>query len=245
MNFVKQPYLPDNDASLCIIDKNAEICSLKDLNIIRTTVIKNVLEGIDTHPDMCVCHLENNKIVVSPDSYQYYNEILSDFGFEIIKGDSVLSPEYPSDIAYNCVLINGKLFHNLKYTDKKILEFAQDNNYERINVKQGYTKCSTLIVDSESVITSDAGLYKVYINNGIKTLYVSNEKIKLRNFNCGFIGGCGGLLSKNKMAFFGDVKKHPDYNRIREFLSERNIEIICICEGEISDYGSIIPLIHK
>ncbi len=244
MKFVEEPWLPQNDCNVFIIDLRASFFKNKLNNLIFTKKHKGILPGIDSHPDMNVCHLGGKYIVVSKEHYSYYNELLSPMGFDVICGENDISDKYPYDIAFNCVLLNKRLFHNLPYTDKAILNFAEKNNYELINVKQGYTKCSTLIADENSVITSDYGLYKIYSKYGIDVLFADNKTIKLENFNNGFIGGAGGLISKQKMAFFGNITEHPDYNNIREFLEKRNIEIISLSLSELTDYGSIIPLIH-
>lgn len=245
MKFVENPWLPEDDCTTFIIDKKAQKYSNCFQNVILTISHSSLMSGIDAHPDMCVCHLGGGYIAVAKEQYDYYNKILSLNGFTVICGENDIAKDYPYDIAFNCVLLNNRLFHKLSYTDKAILKYAEQNNFELVDVKQGYTKCSTLIVDNNSVITSDEGLYKIYKSKNIDVLKVDNTKIALENFNYGFIGGTGGLVSKNKMAFFGKIKDHINYNNIKEFLSQRNIEIIELSSDKLTDYGSIIPLIHK
>lgn len=138
--------------------------------------------------------------------------------------------------------MNGKLFHNLKYTDKGIINYLEKRNIECINVKQGYTKCSTYIVDEKSVITCDKGLCEIYEKNGIESLFIDNSQIKIKGFGHGFIGGCGGKISKNEAAFFGEVEALKDYEKIKAFLDKRGILIKSLLKGDLWDYGSLIPL---
>ena len=236
--------MPEKEVTLSVIDKNFN--NNQDLiNAVRTTELKNVLNGINTHPDMCVCPLGGNLLVLEPTVYNYYYDLLKNYGFNLIKGESILSKEYPYDIAYNCVIINGILFHKLSHTDKKIIEYADKFNIKKVNVKQGYTKCSTLIIDNESVITSDISLHNAYKANGIDSLYISYDGIYLKGFSNGLIGGCGGLRNKNKIAFFGNISLHNDFEKIKDFLTKRNIEILSLSDDKLTDFGSIIPLLHK
>jgi hypothetical protein len=191
---------------------------------------------------MTFCPLYNKDVVVSASSYDYYKNHLNKYGYNIIKGENTEKKEYPFDIACNCVILNNKLFHNINYTDKAILKYCSEYGVETINVKQGYTKCSTLIVDNNSVVTSDIKLRDIYEKNGIDALLVENKDIKLRNFDHGFIGGCGGKLSKDTIGFFGEVEAYSDYNKLSEFLKNKGIKYKSLTKGPLSDYGSLICL---
>lgn len=237
--------MPENTVTLSIIDRNFNTINQYLKNTVITKELVNVLDGIDTHPDMCICPLGDNLLVVEPTVYEYYFNLLKNYGFELIKGESILSKNYPYDIAYNCVILNNILFHKLSHTDNKIIEYAEKFNFKKVDVRQGYTKCSTLIIDNNSVITSDICLHKAYIDNGIDSLYVSYEGINLKGFSNGLIGGCGGLINKNLIAFFGNIYIHKDFKDIEKFLKKRNIDIVSLSDDELTDFGSIIPLLHN
>lgn len=237
MNVIKKPHLPDYDVSLFVCDNVLNSGS----NFLPSFTLSDVLFGINSHPDMSVCPLFDGDVIVAKEGYCYYKKILPE-SLNIIKGENDLKKEYPFDIALNAVIIDGKLFHNLKYTDKALLKYCQNKNIEFVNVKQGYTKCSTLIVDEKSVITSDKKLNEIYLKNGLDSLFVSNDDILINNFEHGFIGGCGGKISKDTIGFFGDITKHKDYMKIKEFLTKRNIKHKMILNGPLFDYGSLIPL---
>ena len=241
MSFIKNPHLPFKEATLFLIDRNAENITIN--NLIKSYSHSNLLRGINTHPDMTFCPLKDNDIVVAKESYDYYSNLLLPYGFNVIEGENELRSDYPFDIAYNCVILNNKLFHRIQYTDKKIIKYCEEKEIELVDVKQGYTKCSTLIVDEKSVITCDKKLNEIYIKNGIDSLYVDNKNILINNFDHGFIGGCGGKISKDKIAFFGDIKKHKDFDKIHNFLKERKITYTSITKGPLFDYGSLIPLL--
>lgn len=238
MKLVKSPHLPEGVASLFMCDRSI---NKKLENSFLSFEHENVLNGINTHPDMTFCPLYDGDAVVCKEGYEYYKK-LTEYGFNIIKGENVLKKEYPFDIAYNVVLLNGKLFHNLKYTDKAILDYCKKRNVELVNVKQGYTKCSTLIVDKKSVITCDKKLNDVYNKHGIDSILVSNSDILINGFDHGFIGGCGGRISDKTIGFFGDVTVHRDFKLIKEFLDKKNQSYKILIDGPLFDYGSLIPL---
>jgi len=135
--------------------------------------------------------------------------------------------------------------HNFKYTDKKIMEFIDNKGLKKINVEQGYTKCSICVVDDNSVIISDKGIYNKLDETEIDCLLIETGYIELFDMNYGFIGGCSGLISNDKIAFFGDVRKHPSYNDIKIFLDGKDKEIVVLGEESLLDLGSLVPLMMK
>ncbi|HBH0593556.1 DUF6873 family GME fold protein, partial [Clostridioides difficile] len=149
------------------------------------------------------------------------------------------------DIPYNIAIVGDYAIHNFKYTDKAILDYIENNKLKKINIEQGYSKCSICIVDRTSIITSDKGIWKSMKNTEIECLLIEKGHINLFEMNYGFIGGCTGLISKDKLAFCGDVKKHPDYERIKSFVESKNKEIVTLSCENLLDIGSIVPLMTR
>lgn len=83
-----------------------------------------------------------------------------------------------------------------------------------------------MIVNLNVIIIFDKGIYKKVIENGIDSLFILLGFIKLEEFNYGFIGGCGGLISNNFMVFNGDILMYLDYLSIKNFFKKYNIEIL-------------------
>lgn len=247
MKFVEESFITNEKLSLAIVDKRITIdmeSKLKDydINIIKTPSCNDTYDAIKYHPDISVCKLNFNNIVVAPNVYDYYNEVLSKYNFNVIKGNSTISKKYPNNIQYNIAILGNYAIHNFKYTDDIILEYLDKFNIKKINVKQGYCKCSICIVDENSIITSDKGIHKEVIKYGIDSLLIEKGYIDLFDLDYGFIGGCSGLISKNTLSFFGDIKKHPDYSRILEFVNNKNKKIISLSNEKLLDLGSLIPL---
>jgi len=250
MNYSSSPFIPQSDVGLILVDKRIPRdmeYQLKEINIdiIKTCQCKDVYEAIQYHPDICICHLGKGDIVVAPNVYNYYIEKLKPYNFNIIKGTEYIENKYPYNIQYNVAILGKYAIHNFQYTEKNILDYINNNKMIKINVKQGYSKCSICIVDENSIITSDEGIYSEVIKHDINCLLIEKGNIDLFNMNYGFIGGCSGLISRDNICFFGDISKHPNYIEIKEFLYTRNIKITYLGNETLLDLGSIIPLMTR
>ncbi|MDR0880098.1 MAG: hypothetical protein LBN09_05250 [Clostridioides sp.] len=248
--FIEKPFMLDDDLSLAIVDKRVtkkmkNSLKNKNIEIIETVECKNVYESIKYHPDIAVCSLGDGNIVVEPTLYGEYKKLLDEFCFNIIKGETKLGSKYPSNIAYNTAIFGEYAIHNFNYTDKTILEYVAKNKLNMINVAQGYSKCSICIVDDNSIITSDAGIYKAVQNTGIDCLLIEEGHIDLFDMNHGFIGGCSGLISRSELAFFGDIRRHPSYSQIKNFVYSKEKDIAILSDEHLLDLGSIVPLATK
>lgn len=248
MKFVKSSFIPDKKINLALVDSRITkemIISLNKLNIylIKSTKCEETYNAISCHPDINLIKLQNNDILVSPNVYDYYNKTLSPLGFNVIKGESIIEKKYPNNVAYNAAILGNKVIHNFNFTDKKLLSYIEENKFKKIHVNQGYCKCSICIVDENSIITSDEGIYNEVINHNIDCLLIEKNHIDLFELNYGFIGGCSGLISKDTLAFFGDISKHPNFNEIKSFLESKNKKFISLSTEKLLDLGSLIPLI--
>lgn len=244
MKFVKVPNNPEC-ASTVLIAKNAPqgvVEGLKKLNItpLFGDVIEYDVEAVKYHIDTQITHIGGNKFVVSPYLFDHYSRVLPEA--DLLIGNTTFTGTYPDDAAYNVASIGRFAIHNFKFTDKVVLSEIQA---EKIHVSQGYSKCSLCIVDENSVITEDAGIAKTLKRHNIDVLKISAGDVRLNGLEYGFLGGASGKLSKNILAFAGDISSHRDYEEIRKFCIERNVEPISLCLGALTDIGSIIPVFEK
>ena len=154
---------------------------------------------------------------------------------------------YPFDIKYNVCVIGKKALHNFEYTDSRIKEELQEQGYELINTTQGYTNCSIAVIDDNSAIVTDRGLYKILQKHNIDVLYLEYEPdIKLLNKDeyskrNGFIGGVISRLD-DKVFVSGDLNKIDRNEQIRKFIEKRNLEIIEFKGLDVIDYGGIVVI---
>ncbi|MBU5670122.1 hypothetical protein KQI68_09795 [Peptoniphilus sp. MSJ-1] len=201
--------------------------------VLRTKKNRKVMEGLNTHPDILVHPLPNGEIVVDRDNFMYYDMLLRK---TVIKSESYLDAKYPSDVPLNAFTFKNYFVHNLKFTDKRLLEYYKENGYELIDIKQGYSKCTTLVTE-DFLITSDGGTYEKL--KDIMPIYrINHKEIKLEKFNYGFIGGASGSLGK-KLFFTGSIKEHSSYEEIMRIIKKYDYEVEILSDNPIEDYGSI------
>lgn len=197
--------------------------------------------GVSCHADMICYHDGENKLIM----YDYndrLNRQLRDLGFELSFIDAKLQAEYPHDVVLNVAKVGDFVICNRKYTNCKALERIKAENI--ISVAQGYAKCSTLVVDKNSIITSDISIATGAKAHGLDVLQVECGYIALEGYEYGFIGGCGTKIDEKSLYFTGDLSTHPNEKEIRSFLAKRGIEVICGSAKQLIDVGSILPLLY-
>lgn len=243
----KNPFIPKDRGKLAIVDGRVSeeiLTSLEEegLRIIKTIKCMEVEESISYHPDIVIHPLNHDTIVVAPNVFDYYYGALSDLGIRVLKGNKKLAGRYPDDIAYNVARLNNIAIHNFHYTDDRILEYIERNKIGKIEIKQGYSKCSLMIVDEESAITSDKPMYSRLKEKGYDVLLIDQGHIDLPGQVYGFIGGASGSLSRDKILISGKLDGHPNKNEILEFIEARKKELIYLSWEKIIDIGTIIVL---
>ena len=137
--------------------------------------------------------------------------------------------------------MGGYLIHNTNHTDPVILSRANELGLEPIHVKQGYTKCNLVIIDENAAITSDMGLAVSPKKYNIDLLLISEGHVNLTGFSYGFLGGASGRVG-DEIISNGNLAVHPDFERIKEFIHQRGLQVTYFEEYPLEDIGSIIQL---
>lgn len=228
-----------------------EESTLKSLNynIIKCPKCSSVSGTIDGHPDIQLNILKNNIIIAQNQIPTDFISLLQNLNYRVILTKNSLKIDYPDDIILNAVFTRTLLFHNLRYTDENLLDNlkANCNKYYQneltlVNVKQGYTKCSTAVLGEEAFITSDKGIAKALALYGMDVLLLPAGDIMLPGMNYGFIGGCCGLIEDKVMAFYGDLKEYAFGDQVKQFLKSHKIEYVSLSRGKLIDRGSIFRI---
>lgn len=212
--------------------------------LIEISQSKNVYQEISSHVDIFVCKV-GNTLIVEPTKYECLKSKLQIENLK--KGNEEIKEKYPYDIKYNVCTIGKKAFHNFEYTDSKVKEELIKQEYKLINTSQGYTNCSIVVVDDNSAIVTDKGLYKILQKYNIDVLYLEYQPdIKLLNNGqysnkIGFIGGAISRI-KDKIVVFGDLDKIDYSQEIRQFIEKKKLEIIEFKGLDVLDYGGIVEL---
>ena len=157
----------------------------------------------------------------------------------IFADEDDFKPDYPENAAF-CALAFGKYFvHRLNITAPALLNEARQRGMELIDVRQGYARCSALPVDGRSVITADRGIARALRERGADVLEISPGHVLLPGYAEGFFGGCGGRVG-DTVVFNGDLRTHPDCERIVTFIAERGIGVKFFPDLVLRDIGSIV-----
>lgn len=206
--------------------------------IIKCPTCPELYEAISAHPDILMHILPNNEIVIHKNCPQEFIDSLSSLNFKINLSQNELKYNYPFNIHLNAVSSETFFLHNLKYTDPILIKKIKVRNL--INVKQGYTKCSTAIIKDDVFITSDKGIYTALSNENCHVLLLPPGDIDLPGLDYGFIGGCCGLIDKDTLAFYGNLKYYKYGKEIMNFLKKHQIKPVYLREGRLIDRGSIL-----
>lgn len=196
-----------------------------------------VYDEISAHPDIFFCKI-NGQIFQAPN-------LKLEKQLKTQKGSSSVGKQYPDDVKYNICQIGKKIIHNFKYTDHLVNEYINSVELEKINIKQGYAKCSIAVTSENSCITSDEGIYKTLQKENIDVLLLRDEIVHLQDKNknitnmSGFIGGSSCIID-NKFILFGDSNKLNSKSKLVDFLNKQKLELIDFKNLEIIDYGGVI-----
>jgi len=232
----------------CFVDYRVteeELLNLSRLNMNPILIPKcnEVYEAINGHPDIQLNILKNKsstKIIVQKNISQQFKEVLKANNIHYIVSKKSLSNTYPNDIILNSLILENYFIHNLKYSDEELLK--SQNLKVHINVPQGYTKCSILPVRDNALITSDKGIFQSLKDYDFDILLLPPGDILLPSLNYGFIGGVGGMISNDKMAFFGDLDNYKWGSELKKFLFKHDVLPIALRKGKLIDRGSLLTL---
>lgn len=210
-------------------------------DLIELPYQSSVYEEISSHPDIFFCKI-NNQIFQAP-NLKLENKL--ETKLKTKQGSNSVGAQYPEDIKYNICQIGKRVIHNFKYTDPAVAEYIDSTGLQKINIKQGYSKCSISVTSENSCITSDEGIYETLKRENIDVLLLDNTNIRLVDKNGlqtkmnGFIGGATAVI-EDKFIIFGDSNKILDKASLIEHLNNHNLKLVDFKNLEIIDYGSII-----
>ena len=197
---------------------------------------------VASHPDMLIMAIGQD--VVVPRSYADRVEVrplLEEWtrrcGLRLIRCEPSPGEAYPADVLCNGLLYGGTLYGKLSALAPEILRLAAERGMDAVDVHQGYTGCSALAC-GDVLLTADPSIRQAVLARGGDVLALSPGGIDLPGYNTGCIGGAGGY-AEGHAVFFGDVRRHPDGERIADTLAKRGIVCHCLGDGPLTDFGGI------
>ena len=196
--------------------------------------------GVASHPDMLVFFMGDKYLCTS----EYYNEAIEIFekinslGYTPILCDEIPRDKYPNDVIFNALPLGNLIFGLENNLSLSLKNEAVRIGKTIVNVKQGYTKCSTAKISEKAIITADKGIARAASLNGIDVLTISEGNILLDGYDTGFIGGACGSFD-DKIYFCGDISSHPDGNKIKDFCKKHKKTCISLSNEPLFDVGSL------
>ncbi|NQT22461.1 MAG: hypothetical protein HQ579_03365 [Candidatus Omnitrophica bacterium] len=212
------------------------------LGLIALQNSDQVYDSIASHPDIFFFEVDKKTIIYADTVHRKIINKLSRVGLSLIKAQKRPSGSYPETSLLNAVNTGTYVFHNVEHTDESIKIEAQKRNLKLIHVNQGYSRCSVIPLNNNSIITSDAGIAGKATREGLKVLLVSEAEILLPGERNGFIGGCSGIMHDGTVFFLGDITIHPNFKEIDLFIKNCGLGYRYIRSLALFDAGSLLFL---
>lgn len=209
-----------------------------NFHVIKSDCLSDFISYERYHADMQVLNLKGNLFVNS--NCRQISETLDKMNLTYTKCDGI-GCRYPDNVALNAVLAGNNLLCKEKALHPKVKEFCIRNNIKILNVNQGYTKCSTLVLNENTIITDDESIARVSLINNINVLKIRKGNIYLDDKTVGFIGGASAVIN-DTVYFFGDITSHCDFDRISEFLLLNKMGYKCVFPDRLVDIGGIVNI---
>ena len=177
--------------------------------------------AISSHTDILLFS-DGKRLITTNKIYRENREVFDTLSKDIptltlLLTDDALGSEYPSDVAFCALLSGNKLFLRTESASAELLSYAEERGLDIINVRQGYTACTSLSFGN-AAITADSGMARALEAAGLRVTRIrESEKISLPPHANGFIGGSSGVLGKT-VYFLGNLDAHPDADIIKEAI---------------------------
>jgi len=196
---------------------------------------------VASHPDMLL-FISDGVLITHKDYYDVakaeIDRIASAGKLSVLLSDEEIGNTYPHDILFNAATVGNFVLCLEKSVSKHIRALADETGRKIFNVNQGYTKCSTVVVNNNAVITSDRTVALAARECGIDLLFVRPGYINLPGYDTGFIGGASGRLG-DKIYFCGNLDTHPDAMAIRAFCAAHCRTAISLSNEPLFDAGTV------
>lgn len=216
----------------------AEKMLLYGYHVIPSERVDCFLTFEQDHADMQCLILDDTAFVLS--CCQRLAGSLSDsYHVELCGGH--IGGKYPANVALNALKLGKRLICRIPSLDDKVKEYCTDHGYKMIHVNQGYAKCSCAVASDNAIITADKGIYRSLQGSNIDILLIEEGRVTLKVADHGFIGGASGYDKDSHTLYFcGDIRSHPDHDRIREFCMKNGTHCVSLSGGQLTDIGGIL-----
>lgn len=207
-------------------------------------------QALRGHVDLFLSQLPTAIFVLAANAPEALTNAVGDAGVTFLMGKTAVAASKASLGAYN-VAVGGRLaIGNEHFCDPVLRQALREEGFHFVHVKQGLARCSALTLPDDAVVTSDGGIYKTLIRQGIEALLISAKEILLPGYAEGCFGGCCGVCHSEKIGqavkgdgrdtvfLMGSLQHHPQGELVRNFLHEHNTNVVELFDGFLTDVGS-------
>lgn len=191
------------------------------------------------HVDLFACQI-NGSLVIAPN---FPESIVREIpnNTNVLYGKNPVLRNLDSCGLYNVAVGQKIVIWNPLLVDEIIREevgktFRKDCVVE---VKQPFARCGCLMLQNNSVITSDGGIHKALKAHGVSCILVDGKSIVLPGYRNGCFGGCCGVFGET-VYIIGELSSHPQGEEIKDFILSSGMGVVELGEGPLYDVGSII-----
>lgn len=199
-----------------------------------------VYGSISCHPDIYFSKVDKDTVVHAPSVSEKVLSVLERSGVKLIKGQKAPSGKYPSTAGYNAAVVGRTVLHNTHLTDRVLADAVSAFGHEFVHVAQGYAACSVVPAGRKALITSDEGISREALKNGLESLLVSRGPVSLPGEKYGFLGGASGETAAGDIVFLGDIAEHPDHRKIKDFAKKQGVKVFCLEGLPLYDGGRLL-----
>ena len=192
---------------------------------------------VASHPDMLIflgaelyCH--RDYIELAREELELISGIT---GLSLAPTDEFIGNEYPHDVLFNGFCAGNILFGKLANLSHKLTDCFE----HKVDLRQGYAKCSTCKVTDRAFITADPSIKKALLAQGFDVLEICPGHVSLPGYEYGFIGGASGSDSE-RVYFCGSLETHPCGQAIAEFCKSHGKEAVSLINAPLYDVGTMI-----
>ena len=244
MERICDPYMPRSNVKKAFISAllpDEIVQELQDMGIktYKLGRTPNILSELSYHPDILLNNFRKGQWMCENDP-KYLPKDLPRSLF--VESEAELGDLYPYDCLFNNFRLGKALICGMG-TDYLIRAYADYDEYRIIYVEQNYVKCCCIPVTDNAVITCDYYIGRALRKNGYDVLTVKDcDRIGLKGYSHGLIGGCAAKLSDKLIGFTGDLNQYTYGDDIRDFCANYNIDAFSLSSKPMYDYGGILPI---
>ena len=240
------PHLPHAPVSCVALSAQettlAEALASRSVAVLPVPPHPALPSPVASHADLNLFDCGEGNFLVLPGASPTLSDSLRALGASVSICTGIPGNRYPADALLDAAMLGSDCFANPKTATPDLSELCQSHSIRLIPVKQGYTKCSMVLLPDGGIITEDSGIAPVARKYGYDVLLLRPGFVSLPGYSCGMLGGSCGMLAPDCLAFAGNWKLHPDAGEIFAFCSNYHVFPEALASFPLRDVGGLLPV---